>query len=248
MCLQQAKNAALTGERRSLGLWLPTVRRAPIALLLALFVLFGALPATAGAVDSAVAAARGGGLPTHGDLEWTANNSAANQAANLALGHTGLGHLTSICSRAAEIVGTGPSVDLIFVGFRNSATHYSKLVDPAWTAMGTGVATGSNGALYVSVVFCVESNPSGSTTPAPTPEPAPSPTPTAPSPGSTSGSNAPAHSASTAEPTVELDLMGLLSALLTTSLDSLTVPSDVSPIATLGGDFFVLRWSTYQIL
>lgn len=232
---------------RSEDLWFLAVRRAPIVTLLALLVLFGALPASADAVDTAVANARGGSLRTLGDLEWTANNSAASQAANLALGHSGLGHLTGTCSRAAEIVGTGPSIDLIFVGFRNSPTHYAKLVDPAWTAIGTGVATGSNGALYVSVVFCVESN---APAPAPTPEPEPAPTPTpAPAPSPTpTGSASPAPAAPIAQQiVVDIDVVGLLSAMLTTSLDSLTVPTEDSPIADLG-QYFVLRAVGYFVV
>ena len=223
------------------------MRRAPIALLVALLVLFGALPASADSLDNAVAASRGSGLRVLNDLEWTANNSAANQAANLTLGHTGLGHLTSTCSRAAEIVGTGPNIDLIFIGFRTSASHLAKLTDPGWTAMGTGVATGSNGALYVSVVFCAES---GTAPPPPPPSPAPSPTPSpapAPSPGTPSTSPAAVQPVE-ASTTVELDVVGLLSAMLTTSLDSLTVPSETSPIAGLSQQFFLLRPVTYWIL
>ena len=79
------------------------MRLAPIAALLCLILGFGALPASADAVDSAVAAARGSGLAIQSDAEATANASASRQAANLAIGHASISHLTSVCSRAAEI-------------------------------------------------------------------------------------------------------------------------------------------------
>lgn len=217
------------------------MRRAPIALVFALTMLLTAIPASADSVDAQVAASRGSSLPINGDLEWTANNSASSQAANLAIGHTSLGHLSSICARAAEIVGTGPSLDLIFAGFRNSGPHWSKLVDPGWTAMGAGVATGSDGALYVSVVFCEGAG--GSTPPPPPPpppEPAPAPSPTAPS---VAPAAAPTPTVAPEPTPLSIDLVGLLSAVLTTSLDSLTTEDgDEDPIAAIGLRYLTERW------
>ena len=212
------------------------MRRTPAILLLCLALSVTALPAGADAVDSAVAAIRGSGLAIQGDAEATANASASRQAANGSLSHASLGHLTSVCSRAAEIVGAGPSVDMIFAGFRSSPNHMSKLTDPGWTSMGTGIATGADGKLYVAVVFCqgAAAPAPPPPAPAPTPAPAPSPTPTpTPAPSGPAPSTPPNVSSAPASPTpssntptpavtIEMDIMGLITAVLGTSLDSLT--------------------------
>lgn len=206
------------------------MRLAPLAALLCLVLCFGALPASADAVDSAVAGARGSGLAIQSDAEATANSSAARQAGAQSVSHASIGHLTSVCSRAAEIVGAGPSIDLIFAGFRASPNHWSKLTDPGWTSMGTGVAEGADGRQYVSVVFCVGAGaPAPDPAPAPTPSPAPAPSPAPSSPASSSPAPTSAETKAVAPaavhaagPVVEVDLMGLITAILTTSLDSLT--------------------------
>jgi hypothetical protein len=214
------------------------VRLAPIAALLSLLLCFGTLPASADAVDSAVAAARGGALGIQADAEATANASASRQATDQAISHASISHLTSVCSRAAEIVGAGPNVDLVFAGFRNSPNHWSKLTDPGWTSMGTGAVVGADGKVYVSVVFCEGAGGS----PAP-PPPAPSPAP--PPPADPPPAAAPVPTAAplaapqpTAEvvdpPEVEVDIVGLLTAILTTSLDSLTAEHEhADPIAAI---------------
>ncbi len=127
-----------------------TVARRLAALTATLVLL--AVPAGADEVDSAVAAARGGGLPISSGPERVANASAAAQAAAGTLFHTDISGLG--CGAAAEIVGKGPSVSAIFSAFRQSAVHWTKLSDPSWTSMGTGLVTGGDGSLYVSVVFC----------------------------------------------------------------------------------------------
>ncbi len=217
------------------------MRLAPIAALLCLLMGFGTLPASADAVDSAVASARGGGLAIQSDAEATANASASRQAANLTVSHASISHLTSVCARAAEIVGSGPSVDLVFAGFRGSPNHWSKLTDPGWTSMGTGAVVGADGKVYVSVVFCQGA---GGSSPAP-PATAPPPPPADPAPAaapSTPGTPAVTPRTPAAQPdsgtidvpAVEVDLVGLLTAILTTSLDSLTAEHDVDdPIAAL---------------
>ncbi len=212
------------------------MRLAPIAALLCLLLGFGSLPASADAVDSAVAAARGAGLAIQSDAEATANASASRQAANLTISHASISHLTSVCTRAAEIVGSGPSVDLVFSGFRGSPNHWSKLSDPGWTSMGTGAVVGSDGKVYVSVVFCQGA---GGTPAPPPPPPPPAPAP-APAPPSSATAPSPAQSAQpSAEtldaPEVQVDLVGLLTAILATSLDSLTAEHDEldDPIAAI---------------
>lgn len=214
------------------------MRLAPIAALLSLLLCFGVLPASADAVDSAVAAARGSGLATQSDAEATANASASRQAANLAISHASISHLTSVCTRAAEIVGSGPSVDLVFGGFRGSPNHWSKLTDPGWTSMGTGAVVGADGKVYVSVVFCEGAGGSPAPQPAPSPAPPPAsppPAPTPPAASSTPASPVPEPTTEAVEmPEVEVDLVGLLTAILTTSLDSLTAEHDAAdPIAAI---------------
>lgn len=220
------------------------MRLAPIAALLCLLLGFGSLPASADAVDSAVAAGRGAGLAIQSDAEATANASASRQAANLTVSHASISHLTSVCDRAAEIVGSGPSVELVFAGFRGSPNHWSKLTDPGWTSMGTGAVVGADGKVYVSVVFCQGAGgspappPPPATTPSPEPAPAPPPAdqPAPPSPaGGPAASQSSQPSARTpAVPAVEVDLVGLLTAILSTSLDSLTAEHQLDdPIAAI---------------
>ena len=212
------------------------MRPAPIAALLCLLLCLGALPASAGSVDSAVAVARGSSLDIQPDAEATANASASRQAANQTVSHASIAHLTSVCSRAAEIVGSGPNVDLVFAGFRGSPNHWSKLSDPGWTSMGTGAAVGADGKVYVSVVFCQGSggSPAPSPSPSPAPQPADQPPPPGPAPGAGSTPAAQSKAGAVDIPEVEVDLVGLLTAILTTSLDSLTAEDEFDdPIAAI---------------
>jgi hypothetical protein len=128
-----------------------------------------ALPALAGPIDSAVNGSRSDWLPSRAELDAKAHSSASSQAAKLQIAHTSLGGLGDICSSAGEIVGMGPSVAVIFDLFLKSSHHREILLSPVWTAIGTGAVTGSDGNLYVSVVFCKEANPTPSTQPSATP-------------------------------------------------------------------------------
>ncbi|MFP5333031.1 MAG: CAP domain-containing protein [Acidimicrobiia bacterium] len=148
--------------------------RTLIAFTVAVVMVLPAVPASADAVDSAVAAARGSSLPIRAELEQTAQSSASRQAANLQIAHTSLNSLTAICSNAGEIVGSGPSVQAVFDLFMQSGYHRDLLLSSNWTAMGTGAVTGSDGKIYVSVVFCREFQPT-TVSPPPT-EPPPPPT------------------------------------------------------------------------
>jgi hypothetical protein len=83
-----------------------------------------------------------------------------------------------------EVVGAGPNVSAVFAAFQQSSSHRSIITNPAWTAMGTGLAHSDDGTTYLSVVFCRQvaneapaadpGLPPGSTadTPAVSPEPA----------------------------------------------------------------------------
>ncbi|MDX1448434.1 MAG: CAP domain-containing protein [Acidimicrobiia bacterium] len=154
-----------------------------LALTVAAVVALPSLPAAADAVDSAVASARGSSLPIRAELEQAAVGSASRQAANLALAHSSLGSLTSICSTVGEIVGAGSSVATVFDLFLKSPDHRPLLLSSTWTAMGTGAVTGSDGKIYISVVFCEEINPSSPPPPPAAPPPsAPQPVAVAPTP------------------------------------------------------------------
>jgi hypothetical protein len=149
-----------------------------------------ALPAAADAVDSAVNSSRATSLPNRSELEQVANASAARQAAAGAISHASLSPVTGICSSAGEIVGAGPSVQTVFDLFLKSSTHRQLLLSPAWTAMGTGAATGSDGKIYIAVVFCTEINPTSGSAPAPNPPP-PATSPTPPAGSSSTPSTSP---------------------------------------------------------
>jgi hypothetical protein len=164
-----------------------SIRRISWTTALALvLVLIAAAPAHADEVASHVRSVRSD-LAMSAPADGVAGSSAAAMASAAALFHVDLSSLLGPCESVAEIVGTGPDVASVFTGFRNSAPHWSILTNPSWTAMGTGQATASNGSVYVSVVFCLESATSteqpapppppdldkGDDRPAPQPEPPP---------------------------------------------------------------------------
>lgn len=153
--------------------------RSVLAFTVAVVLVLPAVPAAADAVDSAVASTRGSALPNRSELEQAANASASRQAANLQIAHTSVSPLTAICSNAGEIVGAGSSVQRVFELFMESGYHRELLLSSAWTAMGTGAVTGTDGRIYVSVVFCREFEPTSAPAPAPAPAPQPPPTQTA---------------------------------------------------------------------
>lgn len=162
------------------------------SLTLAAVLLLPAIPASADAVDTAVNGARSTPLPVRAEVESVARSSASNQAATGQLAHTSLSGLTGVCTAAGEIVGAGNSIPAIFELFLQSSTHRPLLLGSNWTAMGTGAVTGSDGRIYVSVVFCQETNP-GSGVPEPPPPPPPTAAPSS-SPAAASGTVQPALS------------------------------------------------------
>lgn len=164
--------------RRSFDLRSRRFVRRLLPLTLVAVLVLPALPALAGPIDSAVNGSRSDWLPSRAELDAKAHGSAASQAANLQIAHASLGGLGGVCSSAGEIVGMGPSISVIFDLFLKSPSHREILLSPAWTAIGTGAVSGSDGNLYVSVVFCKEANPKPR--PQPTPTVAPSPTSAAP--------------------------------------------------------------------
>jgi hypothetical protein len=198
-----------------------------LPLTLAAALVLPALPALAGPIDSAVNGSRSDWLPSRADLDTKAHGSAASQAANLQIAHTSLAGLGDICSAAGEIVGMGPTVSAIFDLFLKSSSHREILLSPVWTAIGTGAVTGSDGNLYVSVVFCKEANSTPSTPPSPTVAPTPTvtttPTATPTSPFRTVAANsvmvAPALSFAAFQEVSVLLLLGELDHLWLIGLD-----------------------------
>ena len=124
---------------------------ATLALALSLVV---ASPAFADEVASQVSSFRGNSLPVVAYADQVAGGSAAAQAAAGDLFHTNISGLLGACESAGEVVGAGPDVPSVFAAFQQSGSHRSIINNPAWTAMGTGLATADDGTVYVSVVFC----------------------------------------------------------------------------------------------
>jgi hypothetical protein len=130
-------------------------RRIALVLALALAIpLVGASPALADDVTAHVNSVRSDSLPVVAGADRLAGTSAVAQATAGTLFHADLSGLLGACDSVGEIVGTAPDIPGVFSAFRQSSRHWSILTNPAWTALGTGQATGADGMVYVSVVFC----------------------------------------------------------------------------------------------
>jgi uncharacterized protein YkwD len=55
--------------------------------------------------------------------------------------------------KLGENVGKGPSIEAVHAGFLGSPAHYANLIDPSFNWIGTGVATASDGTIFVVQVF-----------------------------------------------------------------------------------------------
>lgn len=129
--------------------------KSSISLLLATLLVLGfARPVLADELSSKVNAVRSPNLAIYAEADRLANTSAASQARAGELRHIDLGSLLGACEAAGEVVGAGSTIDAIMNAFRNSPPHWSIIQNKRWDAMGTGTATGSDGTLYVSVIFC----------------------------------------------------------------------------------------------
>ena len=136
--------------------------------------LIAATPVLADEVAAQVNNSRASSLAMVAAADQVAGASAAAQAAAGTVFHTDLSGLLGLCDSVGEIVGTGPNIPIVFSAFRQSASHWQILTNPTWTAMGTGQATGIDGRVYVSVVFCRQAG--GAVSELSTPSPRPSPT------------------------------------------------------------------------
>jgi hypothetical protein len=131
-----------------------TLRIALVTVLALIVSPIAAAPASADDVAAHVGSARSESLPVIEAADWTADASAAAQAAAGTIFHTDLSGLLGRCVSAGEIVGMGPSLGAVFEAFDMSPPHRNILMNPAWNAIGTGRATGADGKVYVSVIFC----------------------------------------------------------------------------------------------
>ena len=130
-------------------------------LIISLF----ALPAAADDLDSAVSSARGGSLPIHSQAESLAAASARAQANAGKPFHSDLSPIMDSCKSAGEVVGMGPNVQMIFEEFAKSGVHWTVITSSNWRSMGTAQTRGSDGYLYVSVIFCEGDAPANSAPP-----------------------------------------------------------------------------------
>lgn len=139
-----------------------------------------------------------GASPLRGDGELTAvaRRWSARMAQAQSLSHNP--NLTSEVShdweKLAENVGVGPTVAEVHDAFMASSSHRSKILDPAFTAMGVGVITDDKGRMWVTEIFMQLRSGAGTnpppTTAAPTTTAAPagaSPASAAPAPVTTAG-------------------------------------------------------------
>jgi hypothetical protein len=88
------------------------------------------------------------------DLQSEAQRHADDMAAASALWHTpDLASRVTGWKRLGENVGRGPNAQAIHAGFMASPTHRANILQPAYTQMGVGMATTSDGRLYISVLY-----------------------------------------------------------------------------------------------
>ena len=126
-----------------------------MAMILSLALhLLAASPALADEVGAQVNGVRPDGIAVIPSADQVAGASAAAQAAAGSLFHADVSGLLGTCESVGEVVGTGYDVPSVFSAFRKSSSHWSIITDPTWNAMGTGQATGTDGMVYVAVVFC----------------------------------------------------------------------------------------------
>ena len=133
---------------------------------------------------------------------WASRMQAAGTLShNPALGS----QVTADWVKVAEIVGAGPDVGAVHRAFMASPVHSAKMLDPALTHVGIGVATGGDGRLWVVEDFMRlvgSPAPAPTTTAPPTTEPPPTTARPAPRPvtSTTAPRPRPAPAAPPAEP------------------------------------------------
>ena len=164
------------------------VRSLTSVAVIAFLLLVGVVPAQADDLAANVASSRGSALPVTPTIDAMAQASAQRQANNGAISHSSLAGVP--CEAAGEIVGKGPSIQVIWQAFKASPAHWELIMRPGWTSIGTGVASAGDGALYVAVIFCRSSGDPVPAAPASAPAPAPAASAPAPSGATPAGSEA----------------------------------------------------------
>jgi hypothetical protein len=121
------------------------------------------------------------GLPalvTAPDLQSFAQRRAEEMARANKLWHTSnLGTQVANWQRVGENVGRGPSLRDIQTAFMNSPSHRENILHPAFTQIGTGVASDGGQLLYVAVIFRQPKTTTTTAAPAPTTAPTTAPAP-----------------------------------------------------------------------
>jgi uncharacterized protein YkwD len=116
-----------------------------------------------------------GTLTVSSQLSGVAARWSQQMAAEDRLRHNpDLGSQVSGWSVLGENVGVGYDVLGLMQAFIGSPSHYANLVNPAYTHLGVGVASGPNGTIYTTHDFMT---PAEADPPPPDPEPAPEPDP-----------------------------------------------------------------------
>ncbi len=135
-------------------------RRAGImvaAAALLVLTLSACTPQQSDTIDRVNATRAEQGLPkllAHVSLLNKAQAWAEHLAATGTLEHSKLSDgVTGDWKALGENVGYGPSLEAVHKAFLGSAAHRQNIVDPRFNWVGTGVAVGKNGTVYVVQVF-----------------------------------------------------------------------------------------------
>jgi hypothetical protein len=129
------------------------IRVAVVMTIVAVLGVGIAVPALADALLSKVNSVRSNPVTSLPAAEKLAQSAANRLAAAGKLFHSDLSSLTQ-CRSAGEVVAAAGSIDGTWEAFRGSPLHWEIITAPNWTSLGTGVATSSNGTVYVSIIFC----------------------------------------------------------------------------------------------
>lgn len=129
-------------------------------VLMTLFVLLPAQPATAGTQFNGMINGLRASKGLHALQEDGKLNAVAQDWANQMAARGAISHRSSLSSaigggwaKLGENVGTGGSAGAIFSALVNSPGHYRNMVDSSFTHVGTGVARGADGRIYTAHNF-----------------------------------------------------------------------------------------------
>ncbi len=135
-----------------------------------------------------------GSLEVDGGLQSHARNHTQAMIDNGGIFHSSSGELSAAAgsgwSRVGENVGKGQAPSSLHQAFMNSSGHAANILGD-YNYVGVGTGTGSDGALYVTVVFMKKGETAPPTTEAPPATEAPGPPP---APGDTPATSAPPKS------------------------------------------------------